>query len=102
MAKEPKYELPQYIIDSMKPRWVIVQWRETNEWTVAGHTTKSPRKYRPVNASRRPYFHYTAYSGALYKKPEEESPFVRAHKIIIANTKQEAEDQCRILNSSFK
>lgn len=102
MASKPNYVLPQYVTDSMQPRWVLVQWRETNEWTVVGHTDRSPRKYRPSGLSRGAYFHYGAYSSTLWKKPESTSPYVRAHKIVIANTKQEAENRCQILNSSSR
>jgi len=73
---------------------IFIQDRESNNWYFAGYTEWTYRTEYPTMRSRGKKVRYQ--KNYVYPIPEKVSAFVKAHKIIEANTKEEA---WQILNS---
>jgi len=69
-------------------KWIAVKERESQQWKIVGPTAY----YYEGKGRKKKIVHYSW----VIPVPEHISPFIEAHKVIDANTKEEA--LCQILN----
>ena len=76
-------------------KYLFIQDRETEKWFYSGILPfESHKEYVSVHSNRRKAVR--TQRTWVYPKPENVSAFIKAHKIIEANTEEEA--KCQILN----
>lgn len=74
-------------------KWVVVKERESQRWFVAHTTVWRMQEYFPKPWSKKTKKRQIQVDWVI-PRPENISPFIECHKIIEANTKEEA--QCLI------
>jgi hypothetical protein len=70
-------------------KWIAVKERESQQWFIAGQTEWYQEEYLPPG--RRRYQKRAVQKTWVFPKPEHVSPFIEAHKVVDAATKEEAE-----------